>query len=85
MQINDFKLKILISRVATTSVMKRNMYHVKILLISLIFELRIDLVFQYTQLQLRSWGTKYISILDTIFTPYVQKKFTFQKMSIICS
>ena len=44
-------------------------------LIGLIFEHRIGLVFQYTQLQLRSWCTNYICILNIYFyTTYVQKK-----------
>ena len=53
-------------------------------LIGLILELTIGLFSQYIQLQLRSWCTKYICILNTIFTKRVQKKFTFQKMTIIC-
>ena len=62
-----FKLEILIPCVAATSVIRRNMYGIKIMwFIGLIFELRIGLVFQYTQLQFRSWFTKYIYILDTI-------------------
>ena len=67
-------MKILIPCVATTSVIRWNRYDIKILwLIGLIFELRIGLVFQYTQLQLRSWFTNYICILNTIFTTDVQK------------
>ena len=64
-----FKLKILIHCVATTSMIRRNMYDTKILwLLGLIFELRVGLVFQYTQLQLKSWRTKCICILNIIFT-----------------
>ena len=79
-----FNLKILIfcvvvlCCVVTTSMIRKNMYDIKILwLVGLIFELRIGLVFQYTKLQLRSWCTKYICILTTIFTTHVQKRFTF--------
>ena len=61
------------------------MHDIKILwFIGLIFELRIGLVFQYRELQLRRWCTKYIYILNTAFTTHVQKKLTFQKMSILC-
>ena len=57
------------------------MYEIKILwLIGLIFELRVGLVLQYTQLQLRSWCSKYIFILNTISTTRLWKKFFFQKM-----
>ena len=70
------------------------MYDIKFLwLIGLKFEMRIGLIFQETQLQLRSWCTKYIFALNTIvphmYTKYifieyncithVQKKFTFQE------
>ena len=97
MQINDLlqienidtlcccKLKILIPCVVTTSVIRQNMYDIQILwLIGLISELKMGIVFQHTELQLRSWCMKYIFILNTIFTTHVQKKFTFQKTSIIC-
>ena len=64
---------------------RRNIDDTKILwLIGLIFELRIGVVFQYTLLHLRSWGTKYIYILNTVFTRHVQKNSTFQNMSVIC-
>ena len=64
--------------VVTTSMIRQNMYDIKILwLVGLTFELRIGLVFQYTKVQLRSWCTKYICILTTIFTTHVQKRFTF--------
>ena len=60
----------------STSMIRRNMY-IKILqFIGLTFELRIGLVFQYTQLPLKSKNTKYICILKTIFTIHIQKKFT---------
>ena len=73
------KFKILIP------IIRRNIYDINFLwLIGLIFKLRFGLIFQYTQLQLRSWCTKYICILNTIFTRHVHKKFTFRKVSIIC-
>ena len=72
--------------VTTTSMIRQNMYDIKLLwFIGLIFELRTGLGFQYTQLQLRSWCTKYICVLNTIFTAHLQKKFTFQKKSLICA
>ena len=78
-----FKLKILIPCVAATSMIRQKMYDAKILwLIGIISELRIGLIFQYTQLHLRSFCTKYICILNTILTTHVQKRLTFQKMSI---
>ena len=61
------------------------MLHIKVLwLIGLIFELRIGLVFQYTQLWIRIWFTNNICILNIIFTTHEQKSFTLQKMLIIC-
>ena len=71
-----FKSKVLTSCVATTSVIRQNIYDIKILclFIGLIFELRIDQVFQYTQLQSKSRCTKYIYILNTTFTMHVVKK-----------
>ena len=77
-------LKILIPCVATTSIMKWDEIFIISNFGSLIFELRIGLIFQYTPLEWRSWCSKYICILNTIFTTHVQKKFTFQKISIIC-
>ena len=80
-----FKLKILIPFVVTASIIRQNMYDMKFLrLIGFIFGLRIGLIFQYTLLQSRSWCAKYICILNTIFSTYVQTKSTFQKISVIC-
>ena len=46
-----FKPEILIPCVAIISIMRRNIYDTKFLwLIGLIFELKVDLIFQYTQL-----------------------------------
>ena len=86
MKINDIlQTENIDTRVATTSMITQNMGDSKILwLIGLNFELRIGLLFQHTHLQSWSWCTKYIFILNTIFTTHVQKQFTFQKISIIC-
>ena len=68
-----FKLEILITCGAITSIIRRNMYDTKFLwLAGLIFKLRMGLIFQYTQLQLRDWCTKYICISNTIFTTHTE-------------
>ena len=74
------KLKIFIPFVATASMIRWNMCDIKILgSIGLLFELRIGLIFYYTQLQLRSWFTKYICILNAIFITHVQKSSPFRR------
>ena len=83
MQSNDlFHIENIDTLCCYNFIIRRYMYDIKILwLIGFIFELSIGLVFQYIQLQLRSWCTKYICILNVVFTTHVQKKFTFQHTS----
>ena len=59
------------------------MYDIKFSwLIGLKFEMRIGLIFQETQLQLRSWCTKYIFALNTI-VPHMYTKYIFTLNTIV--
>ena len=70
--------------VTTTSMIRRNMYDIKILwLIGFIFELRIGLVFQNTQLQIRSWCTKSICIFCQKCTEKVHLSEDFNNLWLI--